>query len=120
MQIQQCLHAAVLVADLERAEKFYSDILGLEKIDRDLNYPGIWYRVGDYQIHLMVDEQAKTELCNSKKWGRNPHLALGVADLKGAIAILSEHHYPFQMSSSGRSSLFVRDPDGNVLELSQV
>ncbi|MBD2580317.1 VOC family protein [Oscillatoria sp. FACHB-1406] len=120
MQIQQCLHTAILVADIARAEQFYGKILGLNKVDRGLNYAGVWYQIGDYQLHLIADENAKTEPDNTEKWGRNPHIALGVVDLNVAIATLSQHHYPFQMSSSGRSSLFVRDPDGNVLELSQL
>jgi glyoxylase I family protein len=119
VQIQQCLHTAILVSDLEKAETFYGKILGLAKIERSLKYPGAWYQIGDYQIHLMVDARAKTELTNTEKWGRNPHIALSVKDLNSAIATFAQQNYPFQMSASGRAALFVRDPDGNVLELNQ-
>lgn len=119
MEIQQCLHTAILVSDLAKAQAFYEAILGLKKIERSLNYPGAWYQIGDYQLHLMVDPDAESELLNPEKWGRNPHIALTVSNLNGAIATLTRHNCPFQMSSSGRASLFVRDPDGNILELSQ-
>ncbi|MDY6784924.1 MAG: VOC family protein [Cyanobacteriota bacterium] len=119
MDIQQCLHTAVLVSDLAKAEAFYETILGLTKIERSLNYSGAWYQLGDYQLHLMVDDSATKELTNPEKWGRNPHLAITVADLNRAIATLTQHNCPFQMSSSGRSALFVCDPDGNVLEINQ-
>ncbi|EAM49881.1 conserved hypothetical protein [Crocosphaera watsonii WH 8501] len=47
MTIIQCLHTAILVSDLEKAEHFYGDILGLEKVDRPLKYPGVWYQIGN-------------------------------------------------------------------------
>jgi len=120
VQVQKCLHTAILVSDLEKAEHFYGEILQLSKIERTLKYPGAWYQVGDYQIHLMADPAAKTKLTNAAKWGRNPHFALSVTDLNQAIARLTQHNCPLQMSASGRAALFVRDPDGNIIELSQI
>ena len=54
IEIINCLHAAVLVADLDKAIEFYTDILGLQRIDRALNYPGAWYQIGDFQLHLIA------------------------------------------------------------------
>lgn len=119
MLVKNCLHAAILVSDLDKAERFYGKILGLSKIDRTLKYPGAWYQVGNFQIHLMVDPTATIELTNAAKWGRNPHVALSVTDLNQAIARLTQHNCPMQMSASGRAALFVKDPDGNIIELSQ-
>jgi catechol 2,3-dioxygenase-like lactoylglutathione lyase family enzyme len=120
MQITQCLHTAVLVSDLEKAEHFYSQVLGLAKIERILKYPGIWYQVGEYQIHLMVDSSIQPTLQNAEKWGRNPHIALNVTDLDAAKTQLLAHHCPIQTSASGRTALFTQDPDGNIIEISQV
>ncbi|HEY9649903.1 MAG TPA: VOC family protein [Coleofasciculaceae cyanobacterium] len=120
MQITQCLHAAVLVSDLEKAEYFYGKVLGLSKVERSLKYPGAWYQVGDFQIHLIVDPNAAKELQNSEKWGRNPHIALGVANLDEAQECLKAQGYSMQVSASGRAALFIQDPDGNVIELSQL
>lgn len=118
MQITKFLHAAVLVSDLERAERFYGGILRLEKVNRILKYPGAWYQVGDFQIHLIVDKAAGTgTVQNTEKLGRNRHIALSVTDLEVAKARLLEGGFPVQMSASGRAALFVRDPDGNVIEL---
>jgi catechol 2,3-dioxygenase-like lactoylglutathione lyase family enzyme len=119
MQITQCLHAAVLVSDLEKAEHFYSNVLGLSKVERVLKYPGAWYQVGDFQIHLMVDSSIQPKLQNPEKWGRNPHVALSVADLDAAKTQLLDHSCEMQMSASGRAALFTQDPDGNIIELSQ-
>lgn len=120
MQITGYLHTAILVSNLEQAEAFYGKLLGLTKIDRSLKYPGVWYQIGDSQLHLIVDETLTTSLQNSEKWGRNPHVALGVADLEAAKATLTEQGYPIQLSASGRAALFTQDPDGNVVELTEV
>lgn len=120
MQITQYLHTAVLVSNLEKAENFYGNILGLSKIERSLKYPGVWYQVGQYQLHLIVASKTATELQNPEKWGRNPHLALGVANFKEASESLQAHGYSVQLSASGRAALFTQDPDGNVIEISQI
>lgn len=120
MQITQCLHAAVLVSDLEKAEHFYGKILGLPKVERSLKYPGAWYQVGAFQIHLIVDPSIQPKLQNPEKWGRNPHVALSVADLDAAKTRLLAHGCSLQISASGRVALFTQDPDGNIIELSQI
>jgi glyoxylase I family protein len=119
MQITQCLHTAILVSELERAEHFYSTLLGLVKVDRVLKYPGAWYQVGNFQIHLIADSNHRKLLYDLEKWGRNPHIALAVDNLGEAIARLQTHGCPIQMSQSGRPALFTQDPDGNIIEISQ-
>ncbi|BAY16044.1 glyoxalase/bleomycin resistance protein/dioxygenase [Anabaenopsis circularis NIES-21] len=118
MQITQSLHTAILVTDLERSEHFYSRVLGLSKIDRSLKYPGAWYQLGNYQIHLIVASTTPTDHPN-EKWGRNPHIAFAVADLEQAKQELLSHNYSIQASASGRPAIFTQDPDGNVIEISQ-
>lgn len=118
MQITQSLHTAILVTNLEKSEHFYGTILGLTKIDRTLKYPGAWYQLGNYQIHLIVSSSVPTQNQN-EKWGRNPHVAFSVVDLETAKAELQNQNYPFQVSASGRAAIFTKDPDGNVIELSQ-
>lgn len=120
MNVTRCLHAALLVTDLERAEHFYGTVLGLSKIERSLKFPGAWYEVGGFQIHLMTTAAIPTDLHNLEKWGRNQHLAFSVADLEAAKAQLLSHNCPLQISASGRAALFTRDPDGNVIELGEV
>lgn len=119
MKITQCLHTAILVADLNQAKEFYSNVLGLAEVgDRTTKFPGTWYQVGEYQIHLIVHSEFTADTYH-QKWGRNPHLALSVDDLEAAKTKLQTHGYPIQMSASGRAALFVQDPDGNIIELSQ-
>jgi catechol 2,3-dioxygenase-like lactoylglutathione lyase family enzyme len=120
MQIIKCLHAAVLVSNLEKAEHFYSNVLGLSKVDRILKFPGVWYQIGEFQIHLIVDASIQPALQNPEKWGRNPHIALSVTDLDAVKTQLLAYDCSVQVSASGRAALFTQDPDGNIIELSQV
>lgn len=118
MQITQCLHTAILVTDLERAEHFYGEILKLSKVGRPMKFPGTWYQIGKSQIHLIVASTVPTEI-KHEKWGRNPHIAFSVSDLDAAKQQLLNYNCPIQPSASGRAALFTQDPDGNIIELSQ-
>ncbi len=119
MKITRYLHTALIVSDLEKAAYFYEKILGLIPVERPLNFPGIWYQIDNYQIHLMVQPQGKPPLYDGEKWGRNPHLALSVDHLEEAISRLKAYGYPVQMSASGRPALFTQDSDGNIIEINQ-
>ena len=119
MKITRCLHTALLVSDLERSDHFYGSVLGLEKIDRVLRFPGAWYEVAGFQIHLIVADAITGELDNPEKWGRNQHIAFSVAGLEAAKERLLAHNCPIQTSASGRAALFTQDPDGNVIELGE-
>ena len=119
MQITESIHAAILISNLEKSEHFYTNVLGLSKLDRILKFPGIWYQVGNFQIHLILAAKIIPDAVDSDKLGRNRHLAFSVADLERAKQKLIAHNCPIQMSASGRSALFTQDPDGNIIELSQ-
>ncbi|MGB3297135.1 MAG: VOC family protein [Phormidesmis sp.] len=113
------LHVAIQVSNLEQAEAFYSRIIGLQKIERKLTFAGAWYQIGDFQLHLIVSEWAKHPI-REAKWGRHPHITFAIHDLESIKQTLSQQAVPFQMSSSGRAALFIKDPDGNVVELLQI
>jgi glyoxylase I family protein len=112
IEVTSCLHVAIMVSNLARSIKFYSNILGLNKVDRDLNYPGVWYQIGNLQIHLIEDLNYQSNMAiDLFKSTRNPHIA--------KHQLLAANHI-VKMSNSGRSALFTQDPDGNMIELTQV
>ncbi|OCR02363.1 glyoxalase [Oscillatoriales cyanobacterium USR001] len=119
MQINQFLHAAITVSNLAQSEHFYGTILNLSKIDRNLKFPGAWYQIGNFQIHLIAASTIIPDRVDLEKWGRNRHLAFSVTNIEQAKKDLIAHNYPIQMSASGRSALFTQDPDGNIIELSE-
>jgi len=113
------LHVAIQVSDLDAAEAFYTHVIGLQKVERNLTFPGTWYQVGNFQIHLIVSEWAQHPP-REEKWGRHPHITFAIHHLDDIKQSLEAQAVPFQMSSSGRAALFVKDPDGNVVELLQI
>lgn len=122
--VEQPLHVAILVSDLPQAEAFYGTVLGLAAADRPLGFPGAWYQVGTFQIHLIVAggepdvDHQPPDLAS--KWGRKAHMAFSVSNLEAAEAALRAAECPVQASASGRAALFTQDPDGNIIELSQL
>lgn len=113
------LHVAVQVSNLAKSEAFYTQVIGLQKVERQLTFPGTWYQIGNFQLHLVVSEWAVNPT-REEKWGRHPHITFAIYDLASVKRSLTEQDIPFQMSSSGRAALFVKDPDGNVMELLEV
>lgn len=120
MMITQFLHAAIPVSNLEKSDYFYGTVLGLPTGDRNLKFSGTWYELGTMQIHLIEVPSVISDFQNAEKWGRNRHLAFSVSDIEAAKQQLISHGYEFQMSASGRPALFVKDPDGHVIELGAV
>jgi glyoxylase I family protein len=112
-------HVSLIVADTERALRFYRERLGLEVdgMRPDLGYPGAWLSVGAMQIHLLELPNPDPVVGRPSHGGRDRHLAMTVSDLDAVIAELDAADIPYTVSRSGRRALFVRDPDANALEL---
>ncbi len=113
------LHASLLVADLDRARGFYEGLLGLAPSPArpELGFPGVWYDVGAAQIHLICLPNPDPVEGRPEHGGRDRHTALAVEDWVGLKAALDAAFLPYTLSRSGRRALFLRDPDGNALEL---
>jgi glyoxylase I family protein len=115
------LHTTFCVHNLDKARTFYGDIIGLREItERPLTFPGLWYDLGNAQLHLILDPDFQTAIASSDQWGRSPHLALHITDLTPIRHTLDRQGIAYQSSASGRPALFVRDPDGNTIELAQI
>lgn len=109
-------HCTVLITDVERAIHFYRDILGLKEVASPATFPGAgldvrWFQVGQQFIHLFVSLQADTI-------GRR-HFAIQIDDALAAkhdliakgVEVMETVPIP------GAERFFVRDPDGNRIEL---
>lgn len=112
-------HGSVIVHNTARALAFYRDVLGMETDETrpDLGYPGAWLELGDSQIHLL--ELANPDPVNNRPEhaGRDRHLACLVADLDTIVARIEKAGVSYTQSRSGRRAVFLRDPDGNGIEL---
>jgi glyoxylase I family protein len=122
-EIVSLLHASLLVADLTRAREFYEGVLGLKPSPArpEMSFAGVWYDVGAAQIHLinLPDYVTESDPVSGRPahGGRDRHTALGVRDWPALRASLDAAGLAYTLSQSGRAALFVRDPDGNALEL---
>jgi catechol 2,3-dioxygenase-like lactoylglutathione lyase family enzyme len=118
MNISKLLHAALLVNDLQRAREFYAGVLGLkEKSRQNLDFDGAWYDLGANELHLMVVPDALPPA--EQRPRRDYHVAFLVDDYEAAKARLTKLGIPFREGRRGFPQLFVRDPDGNLVELQQ-
>ena len=116
--ISEIHHASLIVADTDRALRFYCKVLGLE-VDTgrpDLSFGGAWLKVGSRGIHLLELPNPDPLDGRPAHGGRDRHLAMTVTDLDGLADRLDQAGVPYTMSRSGRRALFCRDPDANALE----
>jgi catechol 2,3-dioxygenase-like lactoylglutathione lyase family enzyme len=123
-------HCGLIVADLERSRRFYGGALGFEEVPRPQNFAfeGAWFQVGDDQIHLLVEAETTSsaggvEPGPSAAAGLATHIALEVDDLQAALRRLAEHGVDLiggpMPRGDGYEQVFMRDPDGYVIELFQ-
>lgn len=119
MKVTGLLHVALLVSDLESARQFYEGILGLKQKPRpSLDSPGVWYDLGDLELHLIVT--TRQLLSANERPNKDSHMALAVEDYELIKSELRDAGVPFRESSAGAPQVFVRDPDGNLIELQSV
>lgn len=114
-------HAGVLVASTPTSLAWYTGLLGMADDthlrNTALPFPGAFVRAGGAQIHLMELPNPDPVDGRPPHGGRDRHVAVTVAALEGVVARLDAAAWPYTMSASGRRALFVRDPDGNAVEL---
>jgi len=118
-QFGNILHASVIVSETRRALHFYHNILGLPIIASrpELGYPGAWLSVGAQQIHLLELPNPDPVTGRPVHGGRDRHIAFAVKNLPQLKQTLDEQGIAYTLSKSGRAAMFIRDPDGNALEL---
>lgn len=118
MAIQAIHHVSLIVADTERALRFYHEFLGLPLAERPaLDFPGAWLTIGHQQLHLLELPNPDPVAGRPDHAGRDRHLALSAAGLESLALRMEEQGIEYTRSRSGRSAIFCRDPDGNGIEL---
>ena len=107
------------VVDLEAAEEFYADVLGLPVVDRWPDREAIWVMAGDRtRIGLWRPQVGLA----GGRGGLHVHFAMKIAeeDYDAAVARLRELGQSvreIEFSNGYGRAAYVDDPDGNVVEL---
>jgi glyoxylase I family protein len=114
-------HVTIAVRDLEGAKHFYGEILGLREIERPgLDSSGVWYALGERELHLTVNAGADTLRDNREPSSRDGHFALRVSDWEATVEHLRAHGIEVlarPQNATPWKQAYVADPDGNVVEL---
>ena len=127
MPLAHLEHMLVLANDLEASRDWYERVLGLEEGPHpDFGVPVYWmYLNGQDVIHITSAREAMTvadtSLENIAKGGRPiHHVAFRAHDVSATLDHLRANDVPYiEQQASGDSlyQVFVRDPNGVVIEL---
>ena len=115
-------HVAIKTSDLDATERFYVDVLGMEKVDRpDFDFPGAWLQMGDTMFHLMAGYAGKDEQGNSPTGSAAvDHLAIraeGFDEMRQRVINAGLSYRDNEISVFKLWQLFVDDPNGVRIEL---
>ena len=126
IDIQTVDHIGIRVADLDRAMAFYG-LFGFVAEHRAKNDAVVVMRKGDVEINLIYnannDSGGKNILMDvADKYPGYTHVAFRVGSIAAAIVMLRENSIritqgPVSFGRDGHVSVFLRDPDRNVIEL---
>lgn len=123
MHVTQLLHATFVVEDLDKARRFYEQVLGLSANPSrpGMGFAGVWYDLGPHQqLHLMRLPNPESGLQRPLNGGRDRHIAFAVDDLSALMQKLDGSGINYNLSQTGRRALFCRDPDDNALEFIEI
>lgn len=122
MRVKKLLHTRMRVSDMEQTIRFYTDVLGLEVLERKTSPRG------SHLAFLAVpNSQELIELCSFPASGPVKvqedlvHLAFEVDNLDDTIGALNANGVKITdgptRSSSGSRFIFIDAPDGYEIEL---
>ncbi len=108
-------HCSVIVTDVAASRRFYGELLGLREIPapRTFDFVALWYDLGGTYLHLLLKPERDTISPR--------HCCLHVSDAAAARAHVMARGVPVEetVKIPGADRFFVRDPDGNRIEILQ-
>ena len=117
-------HLAIHVQDLEASARFYTDVLGLERMATQPSPTIIWLETGGFELHLVGGRTQPVQV------PPEVHLAFRVSDLRPVTAKLDSNQVSWgsfagelrtvQTRGDGVQQIYLRDPDGYWIELNQL
>ena len=121
--IEGIIETGIYVDDLDRAEAFYRDVLGLTVLAREEGRH-VFFRAGSRQVLLIFNTHTTLQGGDLPAHGATGpgHFAFGVAasSLDAWRRRLAEHGVAIEKEITwprGGQSLYFRDPAGNLVEI---
>lgn len=120
MKIKSLDHVAIHVKDVVKSSEFYEQVLELPRLPRpNFGFPGAWFRLGSHQeLHLIGGREQPVHAHN-----RGNHFALAVDSIEAAEAFIKTKNYPYRpprQRPDGVWQMYLSDPDGHVIELTEL
>jgi YD repeat-containing protein len=118
VRITRLNHVSIHADDLEASVRFYTEVLGMEKIPTyAFGFPVQYLRLGDLQLHLFERSESEAP--------RLHHIGINVDDFEEAfvraqeLGILERHSFFEDMYElpDGSVQMYLRDPAGNLIEI---
>ena len=123
IKISHLDHLVLTVKDIEATCQFYSEILGMEEITFQGNRKALLF--GKQKINLHQYQQEFEPKAQIPTPGSADLCLIIQGTIEDAIAHLQKHHIPILELPSQRTgamgeitSIYIRDPDLNLIELS--
>jgi catechol 2,3-dioxygenase-like lactoylglutathione lyase family enzyme len=111
-------HVSISSIDVEESVRFYTTVLGMERIDTyTFAFPTQYLRLGEQQLHIFQREGTEAPPFH--------HIALNVDDLEAAwirareLGVLDTTAFfsAIYELPDGTVQVYLRDPGGNLVEL---
>lgn len=122
MTISHLDHLVLTVADLEATGQFYTQVLGMELVTFSDNRMALNF--GSQKINLHQADQEYKPHAAAPTPGSADLCFITSTPLSEWLAHLAEHHVTVELGPVARTgawgamqSIYLRDPDGNLIEL---
>lgn len=115
-------HVAIRTLDLDKTNKFYTEVLGMNLAKRPpFDFPGSWLQIGQTMFHVMAGNAAyDVEGKFRPVGGCVDHISISAAGFDEFVDRFTEHKLEwrqFAVPEADIVQLFVRDPNGILIEL---
>jgi catechol 2,3-dioxygenase-like lactoylglutathione lyase family enzyme len=122
MRLHDIHHIAIKTLDLEKTNQFYTEVLGMSLAHRPpFDFPGSWLNIGSTMVHLMAGKAAYDK--NGRFLPGSAavdHISINAEGYDAFRERFREHGLDwreFDIPSAGIRQLFVKDPNGVLIEL---
>ncbi|MCW5770814.1 MAG: VOC family protein [Rhodospirillaceae bacterium] len=116
-------HVAIRTLDLDKTNKFYTEVLGMQFAKRPpMDFPGSWLQIGEgTMIHVLAGNAAyDIEGKYRPVGGSVDHISIGAKGFDDFVRRFEDAGLDwreFALPEAGIMQLFVRDPNGILIEL---